>query len=252
MRYKNKRSQSLLFKEGGASYNAHPREIEKFSEEKLIKAISESFKRYKEFGARSTEKLKPLHLYIANVTQFIWGNDFQTHFMSEETKEITVEGKYYPKDIDISVTQNDSPVFCLGIKFVTSNYKQNANNYFENMMGETANIQARKDLPYAQLIILRRETPYYKKEGELEKIEIIDEGDLQKYINLVFDLPQAHRPFAIGIVLVDINEDTNEVKIIDPSDILEPTIAELIQTKLSVVNLFNEIENHKKFYTIQK
>ncbi len=50
----------------------------------------------------------------------------------------------------------------MGLKFVTSNYKQNANNYFESMMGETANIQ-RQNIPYAQVIVLRYETPYYKK-----------------------------------------------------------------------------------------
>lgn len=64
-----------------------------------------------------------------------------------------VKGKYYDKDIDITVTKDNKPVMCIGIKFITSNYKQNTNNYFENMMGETANIQALKNLPYFQLIV---------------------------------------------------------------------------------------------------
>ena len=67
------------------------------------------------------------------------------------------------------------------------------------MMGETANIQTIRDLPYFQLIFLRYKTPYYTK-GKIEKkIEIINEKDLQKYINLVYDNPNAHRPYAIGI-----------------------------------------------------
>ncbi len=137
-----------------------------YSETTFLKAISESFQKYIEHGARSTEKLKPIHNFVAKTLQNIWGKDFEIHFMGEDTKEITVEGKYYPKVIDITVTHKDKPIFCLGIKFVTSNYKQNANNYFENMMGETANIQASKDLQYAQLIILRHETPYYLKGNE--------------------------------------------------------------------------------------
>jgi hypothetical protein len=68
-------------------------------------------------------------------------------FMGEDTKEATVQGKYYPKDIDIAVMKDDKAIFCLSIKFITSNYKQNANNYFENIMGETANIQANQ-IPY--------------------------------------------------------------------------------------------------------
>jgi len=160
---------------------------------------------YKEHGARSTEKLKPIHKYIAGVLKSIWGNGFEVHYLGADSKELTVAGKYYPKDIDITVTHHDKLVFCLGIKFVTSNYKQNANNYFESMMGETANIQALGNLPYAQLIIFRHETPYYKKNDSQNpsKIEIINDKDIQKYLNLVFDSPQAHRPNFIGIHVIN-------------------------------------------------
>lgn len=47
------------------------------------------------------------------------------------------------------------------------------------MMGETANIQ-RNNIPYAQIIVLRHETPYYKKgldnqkNKTPEKIEVIN------------------------------------------------------------------------------
>jgi hypothetical protein len=139
-----------------------------YSEKDFIKAIELSFKAYKEKGARSTAKLKPIHKFVADTLQNIWGNSFEYHYIGgDNTKEMTVEGKYYPKDIDITVSENEKAIFCLGIKFVTSNYKQNANNYFENMMGETANIQAVGGLPYAQLIILRHETPYYQKNIKL-------------------------------------------------------------------------------------
>jgi hypothetical protein len=172
-----------------------------FDEKSFITAVEESFRMYKKHGARSTAKLKPIHQYIADVLQTIWGNDFEIHYMGmgnrkPKSREISVDGKYYPKQIDITVTHHNKPVFCLGIKFVTSNYKQNANNYFENMMGETANIQALGDLPYAHLIILRHETPYYKKNETKtpKKIEIINDKDIQKYLNLICDCRQAHRP----------------------------------------------------------
>ena len=137
--------------------------------------------------------------------------------MGSNTQELKVTGKYYPKDIDITITQNDKPVLCLGIKFVTSNYKQNANNYFENMMGETANIQALGDLPYAQMIILRHETPYYEKNDAANpaKIEIVNDKDIQKYLNLVFDNPQAHRPSYIGIQVIDLDETTGKISLTD-------------------------------------
>lgn len=202
-----------------------------YKETAFLKAISESFRKYIEHGARSTEKLKPIHNFVAETLRDIWGQTFEIHFMNNNSKEFTVEGKYYPKMVDITVTHKDEPVFCLGIKFVTSNYKQNANNYFENMMGETANIQAKENLPYAQLIILRHETPYYKKGTEPQRnkkpsrIEIINKNDLQKYLNLFFDSPQAHRPFAIGIILINVNEKTYKVKAVNPKSVLEKNFA---------------------------
>lgn len=197
-----------------------------YNENNFLKALSQSFQNYLEYGARSTEKLKPIHLFLAETLQSIFGKDYETHYLGENSKELTVEGKYYPKDIDITVTYNKKPIFCLGLKFVTSNYKQNANNYFEGMMGETANIQ-RQNIPYAQVIVLRHETPYYKKgldeqkDKTPSKIEVINQKDLSKYVNLVFDTQQAHRPFAIGILLVEINETTCEVKKIKLNSVLE-------------------------------
>jgi len=183
-----------------------------YNEKNFIKAVEQSFKMYKKYGARSTAKLKPIHKFVADTLTAIFGKAYTLHFIGEDNKEMTVEGKYYPKDIDITVSKNEKPVFCLGIKFVTSNYKQNANNYFENMMGETANIQATQ-LPYAQFIILRHETPYYKKnETEIpSKIEIINDKDISKYLKLMYDAPQAHRPNYLGIQLININEKTGKI-----------------------------------------
>jgi hypothetical protein len=207
-----------------------------YYESHFIQAISDSFKKYQEFGARSTEKLKPIHKFLAETLQRIFGQGYELHYLGSESKEKTVEGKYYPKDIDITITKNEKPVFCVGLKFVTSNYKQNANNYFENMMGETANIQANQGLPYAHIIILRHETPYYKKDSSVGKIELINQKDLTKYLNLALDEPHTHRPFAIGILLIGIDETTAEVKIIEVQNILKKNV-EFFESKPSMRNL---------------
>jgi len=57
---------------------------------------------------------------LASTLQNIFGKGYETYYLSENSKEITIEGKYYPKDIDITVTHNEQPIFCLGFKFVTS------------------------------------------------------------------------------------------------------------------------------------
>jgi hypothetical protein len=44
-----------------------------YYESHFIQAISDSFKKYQEFGARSTEKLKPIHKFLAETLQRIFG-----------------------------------------------------------------------------------------------------------------------------------------------------------------------------------
>lgn len=221
--------------------------------ELLKKAILKSYSNYINYGPRSTQKLVPIHSYFATILGEIFQGDFTVHYIDSHIKEMKVSGKYYDKDIDITITHKNLPVLCLGIKFVTSNYKQNSNNYFENMMGETANIQAIGDLPYFQAIILRYQTPYYsrtlQKSGikKPNKIEKINEHDLMKYIKLAYDSPQAHKPYAIGIILVDLVENYRKVKILNPNEIFNSDFANLFMKKLSFEHLFNEIENYKNY-----
>lgn len=220
-----------------------------YDQNQFLKAIEASFVAYKKYGARSTQKLRPIHKFVADTLCEIWGQDCGIHYLCDGNREFTVEGKYYPKDIDIAITRDGKPVFCLGIKFVTSNYKQNANNYFENMMGETANIQALGDLPYAHLIILRHKTPYYKKnETELSsKTEIISDKDISKYLKLMFDNPQAHKPNNLGILLVDIEEKSGRVTSTDLDGNFSDEISKCLKGKLSLNRFFSEIAEYKDY-----
>jgi hypothetical protein len=222
----------------------------KFNEADFLSAIGQSFKMYKLKGARSNAKLRPIHLFVADTLSAIWGKEFEVSYLGEGSRELKVEGKYYPKNVDVAITDNGKVVFCVGIKFVTSNYKQNANNYFENMMGETANIQAMDNIPYAQLIILRLETPYYKKnETDLAaKTEIINKKDLLKYIKLKYDSPQAHRPMMLGVLLVSIDEETQTAKAVDLDAYFDKDFAQLLKKQLSLKNFFSDISYYKNFY----
>jgi hypothetical protein len=148
--------------------------------------------------------------------------------------------------------KDDEPIFCLGIKFITSNYKQNANNYFENMMGETANIQANK-IPYAHLIVMRYRTPYYKKNDSVtsSKDEIISKKDIQKYLNLIFDMPQAHRPSDLCIFLVNIDENDKSVVKTNLVEAFGKDFSDIIESKLSPENFFKSISDYRKFMETQ-
>jgi len=79
-----------------------------YNEKNFSKAISESFKKYIEFGARSTQKLKPIHDFVAQTLQNIWGREFEIHYLGDNSKEMKVKGKYYDKDVDVTVTKTMS------------------------------------------------------------------------------------------------------------------------------------------------
>ena len=120
---------------------------------KLLKCLERSFLKYLEEGARSPEKLKILHPNITEDLRSLLGNNYQLHSLDENNgKEKVVKGRYMDKRVDIVITKGEETVAGLGVKFIMSNYSQNSNNYFESMLGETANIRTNNIL-YFQIII---------------------------------------------------------------------------------------------------
>jgi len=112
--------------------------------------------------------------------------------------------------LDISIFKNQKIIATISFKFITSNYKQNSNNYFENLLGETANIR-RVNIGFAHFLVLRAHTPYYDKNkgnlrGQEKKIEILNENDLVKYIKLFNDLDFPHKPEVLGMAIIDFDK----------------------------------------------
>ena len=66
------------------------------------------------------------------------------------------------------------------------NYSQNSNNYFENMLGETANIRC-TNIPYFQIFIIPDKLPYYKNNGDFQKWEFFTQHNAYKYLKLSED-----------------------------------------------------------------
>jgi len=121
------------------------------------------------------------------------------------------------KKVDIAVMKGERPVAGIGIKFIMSNYRQNSNNYFENMLGETANIRTNSIL-YFQIVICFAHLPYFYKEENKEKViknfEKISLSHLEKYQILSQDdtFTYLHSPLKTLLVLVDFaNIDCEEL-----------------------------------------
>jgi len=176
----------------------------------FLKTLDITFNAYNEHGARSNKKLIPIHSWISDVVNRRLNNEYTVNSLGAGGEK-KLSGKYYPKNLDITVTKNDKILSTISFKFVTSNYKQNGNNYFENLLGETANVR-RVNVGFAHLLVLRGHTPYYDKNkgnlrGKETKIEIINEHDLLKYINLFSDQDFPHKPEVLGLAIVDVDQN---------------------------------------------
>lgn len=187
----------------------------------FLKALTNSFKAYNQLGgARSNKKLIPIHSWFSE--KILKANPKYIVKSLGYGGEYRLEGKYYPKNLDITIFKNpnkekklqDSECLAtISFKFVTSNYAQNSNNYFENLLGETANIR-RVDVGFSHFLVLRGHTPYYdkaegNKRGKLKKLEKLTEHNLKKYIQLFKDVDFPHKPDILGISIVDFDNIGN-------------------------------------------
>lgn len=177
--------------------------------EKFLETIRESFSTYLQTGtSRSTAKLKSLHGNIANDLKEKFGSDFFVRSQGYGNgKEEKIYGRYYQKNVDIVVCNDDKPIAGYAVKFVMRNYSQNSNNYFENMLGETANIRA-NSIPYFQIFIIFDRVPYYEKNGTFKKYDVVSANNMDKYLALSKDDPSKfyHTPDKTLFVLVKLKE----------------------------------------------
>lgn len=184
---------------------------------KFLNAIQDSFKNFISSGtSRSTAKLKPLHGAIAADLAQRLGNEFSIAAQGYgEDKEQLIIGRYIEKKVDITVQRADDgkPLAGIAVKFVMQNYSQNSNNYFENMLGETANIRC-AHVPYFQIFIILDRLPYYKNSGELSKWEDFTAHNMQKYCALAQDNPDMfqHTPNKTLIYVVHIAPESDKLR----------------------------------------
>lgn len=168
------------------------------------------------------------------------GGEYTISSLRKENQggENAVRGKYYDKVVDVDIAKDANSVGIVSIKFVTSNFKQNANNYFEHLMGETANLR-RNGIIFGHLMVIPKIVPYLKRNGEIAREEVIGAHHLRKYVNLAQDDDYPHKPDAIGIGLIALPmqnlQNTEEIELANVASMdLDATIATALQNELSV------------------
>lgn len=181
--------------------------------QEFLTVIGDSFKKFLETGSRSNEKLKILHGAIAKDLKQRLGDSYSVCSLGVGLgKEATLNGRYINKVVDITIMRSCMPVAGIGVKFVMQNYSQNSNNYFENMLGETANIRCAQ-IPYFQIFIIPEKLPYYDNKGYIQKWEEFTEHNCKKYLTLSKDDIQTaiHTPTKTLLFVVKLPEITRNV-----------------------------------------
>lgn len=178
--------------------------------QQFLQVILNSFKAFIDSGtSRSTQKLKPLHGAIAKDIQEELGNGYEVWSQGfEKDKEAEINGRYINKKVDITIKKDGIAIAGIAVKFVMQNYSQNSNNYFENMLGETANIRSNK-FPYFQVFVILDKLPYYDKQGKIKKWESFTDHNASKYLVLSTDNTEAfyHTPNKTLIYVVHVPVD---------------------------------------------
>lgn len=176
--------------------------------QEFLTVVGNSFKKFLETGSRSNEKLKILHGAIAKDLKGRLGAGYSVCSLGiGNGKEEKLDGRYIDKVVDITIKRGQKPIAGIGVKFVMQNYSQNSNNYFENMLGETANIRC-ANIPYFQIFIIPDTLPYYNKQGLLQKWEEFTIHNAIKYLTLSEDNIQTsiHTPTKTLLFVVHLPE----------------------------------------------
>lgn len=181
----------------------------------FLHVISDSFSAFLTKGtSRSTDKLKPLHGAIAQDIAKRLGPEYQVWSQGYlYDSEAEMQGRYLNKKVDITIKHERKPVAGIAVKFVMQNYSQNSNNYFENMLGETANIRC-NHCPYFQIFIILDRLPYYKRDKTISKWETFSDHNISKYVKLSQDDADIyfHTPNKTLIYVIHLPEPTINIR----------------------------------------
>ena len=176
--------------------------------QEFLTVVGNSFKKFLETGSHSNEKLKILHGAIAKDLKGRLGVGYSVCSLGiGDGKEEKLDGRYIDKVVDITIKHRQKSVAGIGVKFVMQNYSQNSNNYFENMLGETANIRC-ANIPYFQIFIIPEKLPYYNKQGLIQKWEEFTIHNATKYLTLSEDNIQTsiHTPTKTLLFVIHLPE----------------------------------------------
>ena len=211
-------------------------------ERRFLDAMQRSYQKVLERGPRSNEKTKILHGWVQDELRRELDAEYAfTGQTPTSGTEATVSGMYYDKRVDILITRDGQELGVVSIKFVISSYRKNAINYFEQQIGEIANLR-RKNIVYGNLFCVTNPMPRLSN-GKITGFERLAERDIQHYIRLRDDYEHVHSPDEMAIGIVDLDTEQNAITAITDLSTLDFSDASVnaLRTTLSVSQFFKEM-----------
>lgn len=209
-------------------------------------ALKESHETLLTTHPRSPKKLIPPHQWIKETLRKNLGSGYEFYAAGEGNgrydREYKVPGLFYDKMVDITVIKNGKVKGAVSFKFVASNYSQNSNNYFENLVGECFNIQA-MDIPFCHVFVIRDKIPYYNRDRKVQKYEQFTQHNLDKYLKLN-RFNDKGAPSKLSMSIIHITGDEYKGDIIHPESFKELDTA----TKTKILeNIDVQVSEYKEY-----
>lgn len=183
-------------------------------EQRFLAAMMVAYQKYVDYGPRSNEKLKVVHGWLRDEISKRLGDEYELIGYSaagQRGVEKKVEGMYYAKNVDLHIERSGTDLGVVSVRFVNSNYKQNINNYFEQQLGETANIRS-NNIVYGNMFLLTHPIPYYKRDRKkVEWLEKISDDMITRYVKLLRDHQHPHSPDVQAVALVNVDYKKRQV-----------------------------------------
>lgn len=104
---------------------------------RFLVAMREAYRKVLEHGVRSNEKTKVLHGWVQDELRRELGDAYSYTGQSPfSAQEASVAGMYYDKKVDVLVARDGQDLGVVDVKFVISNYWQNAINYIGSRLAK--------------------------------------------------------------------------------------------------------------------
>lgn len=216
---------------------------------RLLAAVKEAYRQYVKHGARSNAKIRVLHGWIISELKGLLDNEYLIQGLSEEGgREQTVRGKYYDKNVDVSISRDGQILGVVSVKFVMTNYNQNKHNYFEQQLGETANLRS-NDIAFGHIILRTQPTPYLGRDPKsgkqvVRKVEQVNDDAIRLYTSLAEDHGEPHVPDVQCLAVFQLSEHRGEIlRLCNKSDLPEVSGENFrsLQGKLGIYQFFSRI-----------